>query len=201
MTKNIKLLLSCGAVAALGVLAIQGCSSSGDDSTTPSGGSAGMSAGGGAAGKGGGSSAGTSSGGSGTAGKGGATAGGTGGAAGASTTGEAGESAGGAAADLVDCTTFCSDEEATCTFGAATAAPYADSASCMSACMGFTPGDVGVYPDGPTSGDTYACRRWHLSKAGSTPGTPATAAMHCPHTGLLSKAAYTDTTATGPCSG
>jgi hypothetical protein len=197
MTKNIKLLLSCGAVAALGVLAIQGCSSSGDDSSTPSGGSAGTSAGGGSAGKAGGSSAGTSSGGSGTAGKGGATsggatAGGTGGAAGASTTGEAGESAGGAADEAHptadECTAFCSLDASTCT---GTNAAYTSSDECQTDCLAYPLGD----DSDPTrmvakTGDNFACRAYHLENAVKNAATPALLTLHCGHTAEVSTACF-----------
>jgi hypothetical protein len=174
MTKNIKLLLSCGAVAALGVLAIQGCSSSGDDSSTPSGGSAGTSAGGGSAGKAGGSSAGTSSGGSGTAGSstGGAPAGG---AAGASTTGEAGESAGGAPAEMTQaelCTSFCTEEPVACS---GDLSQYTSVSDCETSCAGFALGE----PSDTGGQDTLYCRIYHLSVAASS---AANAMIHCAHT-------------------
>ena len=219
-TKNIKLVLTCGALAVLGAMSLQGCSSSDDSSGgtagTSSGGKGGTSAGGtSAGGKGGSGTAGTSSGGkggSGTAGTGtagtgtagtgtaGTGTGGAGGAAGAGNeagmTGSEAGAAGAASESQADlCNTFCADEGTTCTFGASTVAPYTDSNACIAACNNFTLGAVGVYPAGPTSGDTFACRRWHLSAA-AIMGPVAT---HCPHTGTLSKIAYADATATGPC--
>ena len=118
-----------------------------------------------------------------TAGAGGATAG-----AGGSTAGSGGASAGGGASGAAgsgggatkDCTTFCADEMTTCTFGAAAPAAYTDLAACQTACGAYMTGDVGVYPAGPMSGNTYACRRWHLSKAATVSGTDKS--DHCQHT-------------------
>jgi hypothetical protein len=59
----------------------------------------------------------------------------------------------------------------------------------MTACQGFA---LGGDPTTTTSGNTYACRRWHLSAA-ANPGPKET---HCPHTGLESK---TKDGGAGPC--
>jgi len=113
-----------------------------------------------------------------TAGAGGSTAGAGGSSAGGGASGAAGS--GGGASASKDCTTFCADEMTTCTFGAAAPAAYTDLAACQTACGAYTTGDVGVYPAGPTSGNTYACRRWHLSKAATVSGTDKS--DHCQHT-------------------
>jgi len=213
-TKNIQLLLTGSALAVFGALALQGCGSSGDDSAaaagsagkggtgsggtstgtagkggaattagTSSGGTGGGSAGTGTAGTGGGS-AGTSAGGTGGAGGGTGGAGGGGGGTGGGGAGGTGGSSG----DGRDCTKFCADEATTCS---GTLSPYATPADCMTACMGFA---LGGDPTTTTSGNTYACRRYHLSAAAS----PGPATTHCPHTGLISKNSD-GTTATAPC--
>lgn len=58
--------------------------------------------------------------------------------------------------------TFCADNVATC------AGTYTDAAACETICAGFA--------DGDTSGNTLACRVYHLGAAASD------AATHCPHT-------------------
>ena len=118
--------------------------------------------------------------------------------AGGSSAGTGGSSAGtGGGGASAACTTFCTDEETTCTYGAATAAPYTGTPACLSACAGFAPGVTDEQ-----SHDTFACRRYHLTAAGTGADANAKAAakmLHCPHTGLVSKSAYADTTPTGPC--
>jgi hypothetical protein len=142
MTKNIKLFLSCGAVAVLGALALQGCSSTGDDTSTPAGGSAGTGTGG------------SSTGGSSTGGKGGGSE--------AGATGEAGASAE-TQADL--CTEFCAAEDVTC--GTADLKQYPDTATCMTDCAGYALGTAG-----DTTGNTLECRIYHVgAAAGSAAGS------------------------------
>jgi hypothetical protein len=187
-TNKTKLLLSCGALALLGALALQGCSS-GDDTASATGGTGGTGTGGkGGTGTGGtstGGKGGTSTGGTSTGGKGGTSTGGTStggmGTAGMSAGGSPGE--GGAAGEATvlhptaqDCATFCADELTTCT----TLNPYATPVACSDACNGFV---LGGDPATTTAGDTFACRRYHLSAA-ADPGPKTT---HCPHTGLISK--------------
>ena len=216
MTKNIKLVFGASALAILGLSALGGCSSDaatggGAGAATagaPAGGahtggagggsnsagapSAGASMGGASAGAAtagasmGGASAGA---GSAMAGAGGSTAGAGGAAAGAG-----GMGAGGAPS--ASCGMFCKDEKDTCTFTDAMTGAYKSEGACQSACAGFAPGTVGA-----TSGDTFACRRYHLSAAGMGMGDmlAANKQTHCAHTGLLSKAALADMTATGPC--
>jgi len=207
-TNQIKLLGGTAALVLFGAVLVQGCSSSDDSSggTSGSGGATGGKGGSsstagkggtasgtagttsGAAGKGGTSSgtAGSSAGGGSSAGDTGTTEGGASGAPGGNEGGAAGATAPG---DGRDCTKFCADEATTCS-GALS--PYASTGACMSACEGFA---LGGDPTTTTSGDTYACRRYHLSAAAS----PGPATTHCPHTGLISKNALTDTSATGPC--
>jgi hypothetical protein len=217
MNKNIKLLLGASSVAMLSICSLQGCGSSTPASSTTSAGATSSSAGAHSAGaasagapSAGAPSAGAPSAGAPSAGapSGGAPSGGSGGASagagGASTAGAGGSHAGAggatagaggggtAGASSAACTTFCSDEMATCTFGPAASAPYASEGACHSACAGFTPGTTGAM-----SGDTFACRRYHLDAAAANNGALKT--THCPHTGLLSKNNYSDTTATGPC--
>ncbi|HWZ93176.1 MAG TPA: hypothetical protein VNW92_30160 [Polyangiaceae bacterium] len=183
-TNKTKLLLGCGALALLGALALQGCSS-GDD-TAATGGTGGTSTGGtSTGGKGGSGAGGTSTGGKGGTGSAGTGTAGTGtagtGTGGMSAAGSTGE--GGAAGEATvahptteECATFCADELTTC----ATLNPYATPVACSDACKGFV---LGGDPATTMAGDTFACRRWHLSAA-ADPGPKAT---HCPHTGLISK--------------
>lgn len=63
-----------------------------------------------------------------------------------------------------DCTTFCTDAVLTCPD------QYTDSGTCMEICNGFADGC-----DGDTSGNTLACRTYHLGAAATD------AATHCPH--------------------
>jgi len=211
-TNQMKLLGGSAALVLFGAILIQGCSSSDDSSglgtssggatggkggTSSTAGKGGTASGGGSsgtagtssstAGTGGSSSgtAGTSAGGSSSAGDTGMTEGGASGAPG----GNEGGAAGAMVGDGRDCTKFCADEATTC---AGALSPYASTGACMSACEGFS---LGGDPTTTTAGDTYACRRYHLSAAAS----PGPASTHCPHTGLISKNALTDTTATGPC--
>ncbi len=190
MTKNIKLLLSGGAVALLGVLALQGCSS--DDSAAA--GSAGAPAGGGSAGTsaGGSSSAGTSAGGMAAGGMaaGGMAAGGT--AAGGTATGEAGESAGGAAdeahATADECTAFCTLDASTCT---GSNAAYTSTEECQTDCLAYPLGD----DSDPTrmvakTGNNFACRAYHLENAVKNEATPALLTLHCGHTAEVSTACF-----------
>ena len=207
MTKNMRLLLSAGSVAILAISALQGC---GSDDPAPAGGAGAPGAGApgaGApgAGAGGAATAGAPSAGAGgtvTAGAGGGAAAGTGGTAagaggtggGAAGTGGTGGGAagtgGGGGAPSADCSAFCTLEESLCKFTGDIAA-YASSAACLSACAGFAPGDAS------NSGDTFACRKYHLDNAAANNGAGKT--THCPHTGLVSKNNITDATATGPC--
>jgi len=211
MTKKKTLALSASSLVLFGFGSLQGCDV-GQTSPQPAAGApaAGAPAAGaahtaGAPGAGapnahagaGGSSAGT---GGSSAGTGGSSAG-TGGSSagtGGSSAGTGGSSAGtGGGGASAACTTFCTDEETTCTYGAATAAPYTGTPACLSACAGFAPGVTDEQ-----SHDTFACRRYHLTAAGTGADANAKAAakmLHCPHTGLVSKSAYADTTPTGPC--
>lgn len=199
MTKNIKLLLSGGAVALLGVLALQGCSSSSSDDSAAAG-SAGKSTTGGSAGASAGgtsSSAGASTGGTSAAGAstGGTSAAGasTGGASGgATTTGEAGESAGGAADEAHptadECTTFCALDLSTCTAGNAA---YTSSGECQTDCLAYALGD----DSDPTrmvtkTGNNFACRAYHLENAVKNAANPANLTLHCGHTGEVSTACF-----------
>lgn len=68
------------------------------------------------------------------------------------------------------CDAFCTDDLASCT-GANAA--YADLAACKTACA--------TWPAGTTqSGNTLACRVYHLANAKSAP--PNSLTTHCPHT-------------------
>ncbi|MEI9937722.1 MAG: hypothetical protein WDO69_10935 [Pseudomonadota bacterium] len=205
MTKNTSLVLTASSLVLCGLASLQGCdvgetsagpaagapAAGAPAAGAPAAGAAGARAGAGGASAGSGGSTG-GAGGS-TAGAGGASAGSAGTTGGASSGGASGAGGGASAA----CTTFCMDEETTCSFGAATAAPYTGAPACLSACAGFAPGVTGEQAN-----DTFACRRYHLTAAGMGADAAAMAAnktLHCPHTGLISKGAYTDTTATGPC--
>ena len=171
MNKNIRLLLSAGSVAILAISALQGC---GSDDPAPGGGAGAPGAG----------APGAGAGGAHTAGAGGASAGAPAGGAPAGGASGAAAGAGGSGGAAADCTTFCTDEMTTCTFTDAASKAYDSAAACMSACTGFAVGVVGVYPEGPTGGNTFACRRWHLSKAATV--TADERNNHCGHTKAIS---------------
>ena len=120
-----------------------------------------------------------------------------GGAGKAATAGSGGASAGSAAlgdaggssepltqAEL--CEKFCTDEFDICT---GDLQQYDTVEDCAADCNQFARGTVG-----DTSGDTLDCRIYHLNAAATVSTT-----THCPHTGLVSKNAAADATATGPC--
>jgi hypothetical protein len=73
------------------------------------------------------------------------------------------------AATIATCTDYCTGIQAACT-GAKQ--QYATTASCVGACAGFPAGTVGA-----TSGNSFACRAYHLGLAATDPGT------HCKHAG------------------
>jgi hypothetical protein len=167
-----------------------GAGAGGASAGAPSAGAGGATAGaGGASGGAGGASGAAGAGGakggaggtSGAAGAGGAKggAGGGGGASGAA--GAGGGSAGAGGGDGRDCTMFCSDETATCGTMA-----YASPAACMTACTGYALGAIASLPNGPTGTNTYACRRWHLSKAATYDAGSTDRMMHCGHTASTS---------------
>jgi hypothetical protein len=205
-TNNIKLLLTGTAFAVFGALSIQACSSS-DDSSSSSGGSSGSGGTTSTAGKGGSGTAGSTS----TAGKGGSGTGGSGtagsGTAGSGTAGSTtvgGASEGGATGDmggaseggasggdhpsLAECTAFCTMEGTVCGFGPADLGmaddhPYASSEACMTDCAAFALGDDSdPTHHTPESGDSFACRAYHLYNA----SLPNNKAVHCPHTSNIS---------------
>jgi hypothetical protein len=72
----------------------------------------------------------------------------------------------------------------TCMFGGSD--PYASSDACMNACNAFTLGDISALPGGPTGTNTYACRRWHLTKAATYAAGSSDRMMHCGHTASTS---------------
>ena len=220
-TNKSRLFFSAGALALCGGLALQGCSS--DDSsggtTGGSGGKGGSGGGTSTGGKGGTGTGGTSTGGKGGTGTGGTSTGtggtagrgGTGGTAGRGgtggigvagdngTAGDIGEA--GASADVIhptttECTTFCADEALTCGTPTLMTYTWPTLAACLTACGAMTEGGVSKLPAGPTAGDTFACRRWHLNAAAASAG--ANASTHCPHTGVPSKDMAG---AAGPCVG
>jgi hypothetical protein len=67
------------------------------------------------------------------------------------------------------CDAFCSAAVATC------GTEYADAAACSTACAGFAAGAAGA-----TSGDSLACRQYHVGLATTS---SANADTHCPHAG------------------
>jgi|GEM_PF-2429671 len=69
------------------------------------------------------------------------------------------------------CETFCASAQATCVGGDQ---QWADAATCEAACGGWAPGTPG-----DTSGDTFACRDYHLGVAIN----PGPASDHCGHVG------------------
>jgi hypothetical protein len=207
--KNIKLLLTGTALAALGALSLQACSSS--DDSSGSAGSGGTATGGASSGGKGGTS---TTGGTSSAGKGGTGTGGTGTTTGGTGTGgtgigNAGTGAGaeggvpggdmggdtgsaGAAAELhpsaAECTDFCTLDGTTCM---GTNQPYASPAECQTDCLAYALGD----DSDPTrmvakTGDNFACRAYHLENAVKNAAVPANLTLHCGHTGLVSTACF-----------
>ncbi len=78
---------------------------------------------------------------------------------------------GGAGACGSNCESFCSIATATCP------TEHPDAATCMTTCMGIQ--DTEKYDVTDTSGDSLACRLYHLTVASSSEANKAT---HCPHT-------------------
>jgi len=76
-------------------------------------------------------------------------------------------------ASALDCNYYCDSIIAAC---AGTNNQYLDKATCVSMC-GSIPNDAGA---GAQSGDSLACRMYHLSVAAQS---SANAATHCPHAG------------------
>jgi hypothetical protein len=77
-------------------------------------------------------------------------------------------------ASALDCNYYCTSIMAACT---GTNQQYLDQATCVSMCSAGIPNDAGA---GATSGDSLACRMYHLSVAATS---TANAATHCPHAG------------------
>ena len=75
----------------------------------------------------------------------------------------------------VPCVGFCTLVQGVCTGGNQV---YADSATCRSSCNGFATDPP--YSANVTSGNSYACRLYHATKASTTPAT------HCAHTAVAS---------------
>jgi hypothetical protein len=82
---------------------------------------------------------------------------------------------GGAGACGSNCDGFCAIATTACK------TEWPDMASCMTACGGFT--DTAAYSAASTSGDSLACRLYHLTVAASSSDNAAT---HCPHTMAVS---------------
>jgi len=74
-----------------------------------------------------------------------------------------------------DCASFCSLAFELC---AGRPGMYADPATCLSACAGFSKTEV--YDASDIAGDTFACRLYHLTAASADPAT------HCSHIGVQS---------------
>jgi hypothetical protein len=82
------------------------------------------------------------------------------------------DSGAGVDGNVLDCNYYCDNIITAC---ATTNNQYKDKATCMSMCANF-PNDAGA---GATSGDSLACRMYHLSVAAQA----GQAATHCPHAG------------------
>jgi hypothetical protein len=98
------------------------------------------------------------------------------------------------AGDAGPCEVFCASALVRCSpaaiadAGGAIPAPYADLATCQAACKGYTEtydGSTasGYSATGPTTGDTFDCREYHLAFAWDSPTAPA---VHCAHIGKSS---------------
>lgn len=79
-----------------------------------------------------------------------------------------------------DCDNFCSEAMAVC--GTQATPPYANAAACMTACAAFKPTSMVPYNATVMSGDSLACRMYHLTAASAAGG----ATTHCPHIGAMS---------------
>ena len=77
-------------------------------------------------------------------------------------------------ASVLDCNYYCTSIMGACT---GTNQQYLDQATCVSMCTSGIPNDAGA---GATSGDSLACRMYHVSVAATS---TANAAIHCPHAG------------------
>lgn len=75
-----------------------------------------------------------------------------------------------------NCESFCAATQAIC--GGEDDAPYGSVAECETACAGFAPEPA--YTANVVSGDSLACRIYHMTAASTDPG------LHCPHTGAVS---------------
>ena len=75
-----------------------------------------------------------------------------------------------------DCANFCEIAVAVC--GSQGTPPYSDAAACMTACMSFPDTTAVPYNTSVSSGDSLACRMYHLTVAATS---AADAATHCPH--------------------
>jgi hypothetical protein len=111
-----------------------------------------------------------------------------------------GDSGPGIDASALDCNYYCDSIIAACT---ATNNQYLDKATCVAMCANI-PNDAGA---GAQSGDSLACRMYHLSVAATS---SANAATHCPHAGpygfgvcgsLCNDFCEQDFAAAGPCKG
>ncbi len=77
-------------------------------------------------------------------------------------------------ASVLDCNYYCDTVIAVC--NSSTTKQYIDKPTCMAMCTNI-PNDAGA---GATSGDSLACRMYHLSVAATS---SANADTHCPHAG------------------
>ena len=80
-----------------------------------------------------------------------------------------------------DCDNFCEIAVAVCSTQATP--PYADVAECKTACIDFVDTATVPYSAKVSSGNSLACRMYHLSVAASS---SANAEVHCPHVAATS---------------
>jgi hypothetical protein len=80
-----------------------------------------------------------------------------------------------------DCANFCAAAVAVC--GSQATPPYKDAADCMTACAAFPGQDKVPYSAKVTSGDSLACRMYHLTVASSSADMAKT---HCAHVAAMS---------------
>jgi len=104
-------------------------------------------------------------------------------------------------ASALDCTYYCATIMQVC--NATTNKQYVDNATCLAMCANIA-NDAGA---GTTSGDSLACRMYHLSVAAVSPSSADT---HCPHAGpygygvcgsLCNDFCNQDFATAGPCKG
>jgi len=109
----------------------------------------------------------------------------------------------GSAQTATQCTQFCMDYNVTCMGLSTQNDIYATMEACEAECMQFPvdmacqTGDINDAAN-CASGNSYGCRRYHLSVANDTSVLPGNPATHCPHTTPLSAPTADNTITVSP---